>query len=258
MLKRVMTAVVGIPLLVFVVYQGGFFLTLVLSLLIILGLLEFQNICVKFGRGNPLFLVVISGIIFPFTVFLRPELLPALIFTYILGSFVYYLVNFPEFNPIDLSITILGAVYIAGGLSHLILLRNYSSGFWLVIYVFIIVWSTDTGAYFSGIYLGNKKMAPMISPNKTWIGFIGGLLTSFLVILIYIYLIDIKAEPSLILIAPLVSLGSQVGDLFESSLKRFAGVKDSGNIIPGHGGVLDRFDSMLWAAPLTYYLMILF
>lgn len=258
MIKRVMTAVIGIPLLVFIVYLGGFFLTSVISLLLILGLLEFHNISVNFDRKNPIFLLLAGGIIFPFTVFLEPKLLPIFIFVYLMVCFVYYLVNFPKFNPLDLALTIFGVVYLAGGLSHLVILRNLESGFWLVIYVFIIVWSTDTGAYFSGIYFGNKKLAPMISPKKTWVGFIGGLLTSFVVILVFVFQIDIKAGTSLILIAPLVSLGSQIGDLFESSLKRFAGVKDSGNIIPGHGGILDRFDSMLWAAPLTYYLIILF
>lgn len=256
MIKRVLTAVVGIPLLVFIVYQGGLILTTAISILIILGLFEFHNLSVKAGSKNPYLLLVVSGIVFPLTLYYEPNLLASFTFYYLIFCFSYYLINYPDFNPFDLSITVLSVIYVTGGLSHLILLRNINSGFWLVMYVFIIVWSTDTGAYFSGIYFGKRKMAPMISPNKTWVGFAGGLLTSFAVNLIFISFIDVKAAATLLLITPLVSLASQIGDLFESSLKRYAGVKDSGNIIPGHGGILDRFDSMLWAAPLAYYLIV--
>jgi phosphatidate cytidylyltransferase len=254
--KRIITAVVGIPLLVFVINAGGFIFAAVVAGLIVLGLWEFHNLCLSAGRKNPYLLFASGGVIIPFTVYFEPQLAAPLVFFYLLLCFVYYLLAYPGFNPLDLALSFLGVIYTVGGFSFLIPLRNMESGLWLVIYVFIIVWSTDTGAYFAGIYLGKRKMSPHISPNKTWAGFIGGLLCGFMASLVYFALIDVRAESALILFSPLVSLGSQVGDLFESSLKRFAGAKDSGTIIPGHGGILDRFDSMLWAAPLTYYLLV--
>lgn len=255
--KRIITAMVGIPLLVFVINAGGFIFASVVAGLILLGLWEYHNLCLSAGRKNPYLLLASGGVIIPLMVYYKPQLVAPLAFFYLLLCFVYYLLAYPGFSPLDLALSVLGIIYTVGGLSFLILLRNMEDGLWLVIYVFIIVWSTDTGAYFAGIYLGKKKMAPLISPNKTWAGSLGGILSCFLASLVYFALIEMRAETALILISPLVSLGSQVGDLFESSLKRFAGTKDSGTIIPGHGGILDRFDSTLWAAPLTYFFLVI-
>jgi phosphatidate cytidylyltransferase len=145
-------------------------------------------------------------------------------------------------------------MYVSWGFFHLILLRDLQNGFWLVIYAFLIVWSTDTGAYFIGSCLGKHKFAPLISPKKSWEGFAGGIVSSLIIAYIYWLCLPSIGGRTLLYISVLVSVAGQLGDLFESSFKRFAQIKDSGNLIPGHGGILDRFDSILWAAPVTYYL----
>lgn len=119
----------------------------------------------------------------------------------------------------------------------------------LLLWVFIVTWSTDIGAYFAGRAIGGPKLAPSISPNKTWAGLIGGM---FAAALLGGYWANFTGlSPKLLWLAPLFAVGAQGGDLFESGLKRRAGVKDSGTILPGHGGVMDRLDGLVVVASLT-------
>lgn len=132
-------------------------------------------------------------------------------------------------------------------ISLLTLRQDQTYGFEAVLYVFLVVWATDTAAYFAGRYFGGKKLAPAISPGKTWSGAIGGtfagLLTGALLA------ISLNSEPVILaLIGLLLSVVAQAGDLAESAIKRHFGVKDSGNLIPGHGGVLDRLDGIVTAS----------
>ena len=118
-----------------------------------------------------------------------------------------------------------------------------------VLWLFVTVWSCDTGAYISGRSIGGPKLAPRISPNKTWAGLLGGILAA---VVASVLLALISGSGSIVLFAiqgTLLALISQCGDLAESSLKRRFDVKDSGNLIPGHGGILDRVDGVLFAAP---------
>jgi phosphatidate cytidylyltransferase len=122
-------------------------------------------------------------------------------------------------------------------------------GFDLVLWVFILVWATDIGAYFVGRAIGGPKLAPAISPGKTWAGFYGGIAAA--TILCGAWALALGLDPVLLLLAPLFSVVSQGGDLFESWMKRRAGVKDSGRWLPGHGGVFDRLDGLLPVAIVT-------
>jgi len=114
---------------------------------------------------------------------------------------------------------------------------------------FILIWLNDTGAYFAGRAFGRNKLAPSISPGKTWEGWAGGMVASLAVAQVLQALVPVSA-PWFVL-ALVVSIFGPVGDLTESALKRRAGVKDSGQLLPGHGGILDRFDSHIFAAPLA-------
>jgi len=116
--------------------------------------------------------------------------------------------------------------------------------------IFIAVWSTDTGALLAGKTIGGPKLAPKLSPRKTWAGSIGGLLCALIISGILAELLHVKIIPAATF-ALLLSFAGQAGDLFESMVKRRRGCKDSGGLIPGHGGVLDRIDSMLFAAPVA-------
>ena len=127
---------------------------------------------------------------------------------------------------------------------------------WEVFLLFVLIWSSDSFAYFTGRLFGKHKMAPKISPKKTWEGFVGGVIFT----LVLGYFIEQKfpeLRGNWIIVGFLVSVFAPIGDLVESQLKRTFGVKDSGNIIPGHGGVLDRLDSFIIAAPVVYLYFIL-
>ena len=122
-------------------------------------------------------------------------------------------------------------------------------GLELVFWVFIVTWTTDIGAYFAGRAIGGPKLAPSISPNKTWAGLIGGMASAGLAGLAWTQYVMLPV--SLIWLAPAFAAAAQGGDLFESWLKRRAGAKDSGTLLPGHGGILDRLDGLVVVAALT-------
>ena len=115
---------------------------------------------------------------------------------------------------------------------------------YMLLSILVIIWANDAGAYFVGKAIGKHKFSPIISPNKTWEGFFGGIIVATLALVI-IYLFAPALDKKVLIIAPIISIFATIGDLFQSMLKRMAGVKDSGNIMPGHGGVFDRIDSWL-------------
>ncbi|MGB3972889.1 MAG: phosphatidate cytidylyltransferase [Peptococcia bacterium] len=257
MLRRVITSLIGVPLILICAYWGRVPFLLLVLVMVMTGIYEFYNLVLKFSSKTPLFLHIVGALIFPLTFYFAPDFAALFFFLFLLICYLYHLVHIEDFTPISLGLTILAVLYISYGFSHLLLLRSLENGFWLTFYVFITVWATDIGAYFVGINFGKHKLAPNISPKKTWEGFLGGLVASTIASLILVACVPLAFNRVLVIITPVISLGAQLGDLFESSLKRFAKTKDSGDLLPGHGGVLDRFDSLLWAAPLTYYLLII-
>jgi phosphatidate cytidylyltransferase len=132
--------------------------------------------------------------------------------------------------------------------------EGIGSGFDLLIWVFLVVWSTDIGAYFAGRAIGGPKLAPSISPNKTVAGLLGGVAAATVIAGLWVY--AARLPGMLLWIAALFAVAAQLGDLFESGLKRRAGVKDSGTWLPGHGGLLDRLDGLVPVAILTAALMV--
>jgi phosphatidate cytidylyltransferase len=132
--------------------------------------------------------------------------------------------------------------------------QGIGSGFDLLIWVFLVVWSTDIGAYFAGRAIGGPKLAPSISPNKTIAGLVGGVLAATILAGLWVYAVGLPA--ALLSLAAPLAVSAQFGDLFESGLKRRAGVKDSGTWLPGHGGLLDRLDGLVPVAVLTALLML--
>jgi len=150
---------------------------------------------------------------------------------------------------------LIGFFYIAIPLYCAIEIRSISSE--ILFWMFAIIWATDIFAFFAGRSLGGPKIAPKISPNKTWSGLIGGVLASMGIGLISA-LIYPGSWSFFLMISILISIVEQISDLTESKFKRIFGVKDSGDIIPGHGGVLDRLDGMIFVAPLVYALICFF
>lgn len=255
--KRITTSFIGVPLLLAIFYQGKEIFLLGVIVLTLAGLYEYQNIIKASGVQRIPVILGVSGFLFPMVFYYRYNDLFVGIALFLIFSFSFYLYWYPRYTPNDLALALLGSAYISWGFAQFVLLRAMNDGFWLIVYAFIIIWCTDTGAYFFGIYLGRHKMTPVVSPHKTWEGFAGGILSSLLGTWILLHFVNYSQGMILLYIAPVVSFAGQMGDLFESSLKRSAGVKDSGNLIPGHGGVLDRFDSALWSVPATVYLIML-
>ncbi len=146
--------------------------------------------------------------------------------------------------------TIAGFAYALIPALALLWLRDRApQGLELVLWVFVVTWTTDIGAYFAGRAIGGPKLAPTISPNKTWAGLIGGMVSAGLAGWAWTQFVMLPT--TLIWLAPLFAAAAQGGDLFESWLKRRAGAKDSGSILPGHGGILDRLDGLVVVATLT-------
>ncbi|WP_301108653.1 phosphatidate cytidylyltransferase [Sporosarcina sp.] len=153
----------------------------------------------------------------------------------------------------DVAFTAMSALYVGIGFYYLIETRLF--GLEYIGYALLIIWSTDSGAYFVGRKIGKRKLWPEISPNKTIEGFVGGILCAVIISLIYNMFYPIaNSYITFILITVVASIVGQMGDLVESALKRYYDVKDSGTLLPGHGGIMDRFDSLLFVLPLLHFL----
>lgn len=257
MLKaRLLTALVGIPLLLVLAYLGGIYWILFIMALAGIGLSEFYAMA-SAGGYNPVsvlgYLLTISWLTLSASIpAVRPEHIQILFVVFLALTGMVLIGYYPHRKVVDLAITWFGALYLGILLSYAILIdRQFSGSFHILLLVFLLAWASDTGGYFAGRSLGRRKLAPGLSPNKTWEGAIGGLILAMAVALVY----EWGKYPIIhsILLGAAAGILAQAGDLVASSMKRCFGVKDSGKIIPGHGGVLDRFDSFLWVLPLVYY-----
>lgn len=174
----------------------------------------------------------------------------ASIITWLLS--IYWVKTYPEYDGwYNASLHGIGVILISAAVTAIF--SVWQSSPWWLMYLFLLVWGADSGAYFVGRKFGKKKLAPNVSPNKSVEGLYGGIVTSMLIVtaVALLYLDMTWPELILFLILSVVTVFSSVlGDLFESMIKRRAGIKDSGRILPGHGGVLDRIDSLLAAAPI--------
>ncbi len=248
--NRVLTSVIAIPLLLLAMWVGGWWWQILVALIVLFGLKEYTGLLVAKGLESPRYLIVILGTLY--ILLLNFGINPAVMFLVLCIVLVFWAL-FKTASFESLVMNIFGFLYVALAFSYLVYLREAPQGFLLVVAAFLITCMTDTFAYFVGIGLGKHKLIPAISPNKTWEGSIGGLLGCLVVLLIYNQLLlHWPFWPTLIVVV-VGSCLAQMGDLLESALKRWAGVKDAGHIILGHGGILDRFDSMIMVAPLLYY-----
>ena len=182
----------------------------------------------------------------------------------LMGELAAYVLLYPKLQLRQVFINIVGFLYIPYMLTHVLLIRQgLAHGKVVVWLVILIAFGSDTFAYFSGITMGRHKLAPILSPKKTIEGAIGGILGSMLICLSYGLFLEWRgyfvlppiAYASLALLGVLGSIFSQIGDLVGSAIKRETGIKDFGRLIPGHGGILDRLDSILFVAPFVYHFM---
>ena len=149
---------------------------------------------------------------------------------------------------------VLGMVYIPSSLACLIFIRGFEQGTFWILWLLIVIFANDTGAFYGGTFFGKRKLAPNISPNKTIEGSMGGILASTVLGMVFSMLFFHDFILSLVMLpcSFILAIAGQVGDLFESAMKRASSIKDSGRILPGHGGMLDRIDGLLLAIPILY------
>jgi len=251
--QRVLSAIIGVPILIAAVWYGGFVLLALTAALMLFGAREINLMFSRLDFRVPLILVIPGCLFLAFAAYLfnggYPEEAVILILLFYMVAMV---IVYPQYSPLDMAISFFSTIYV-GMLIFLFLLSTLPNGWiWLIIMLFC-TWANDTGAYFVGRRWGRRRLAPELSPGKSVEGAIGGLLTCIVAAWAASLLYTNLPLWPLLLLGLIIGLAAQVGDLVESAIKRQAGVKDSGKLIPGHGGVLDRFDSMLFTAPLVYY-----
>lgn len=255
MKQRIVTGVIAAALFLPIVFYGGLPFVLLTYFLATVGLYELLkmknlNIFSVHGLLSVLFLWII---LFPeqyghvLNTFYYTKTEMAIVF--ILLLLAYTVITKNRFTFENAGFSILSAIYVGIGFYFFIETRN--AGLVYIFYSIFMIWATDSGAYFIGKAIGKKKLWPEISPNKTVEGFIGGVVCALIVAVLFVLLTDINATIiGLMGITVVLSIFGQIGDLVQSAFKRHFNVKDSGNILPGHGGILDRFDSLLFVLPL--------
>jgi len=260
MMIRIVSGAVLAVLAVIIISRGGYLFFGLIALLAVLGLAEFYRLV---RRYKPLALAGFISIALTLSLAWwgsPPAVLGAAAATVGLSALFGMIVGPKPGVTARVGVTALGALYLGLGFAFLLLMRRLALpdqpefGRDMVLTVVFGTWAGDTMAYFTGKYFGSTPMTPTLSPKKTWEGFVGGLIgTILLVVLIGLYT-ELGPLQSVIMGATIGIVGP-IGDLFESLVKRDVQIKDSGRGIPGHGGVLDRFDALLWTAVATYFVL---
>lgn len=260
MLTRAISGALYVGLIIACVILWDWCFIGLLMFLAVLGIIEFHHLLdSKSISSMQQWMVIVMDCIAAFILILFAQ------FPLVLPVFLAYVVLrpvaqifSPEHDAIrSVMVSYASLVYIA---VPLMCLECFASK-WVVLLLFILIWVNDTGAYLVGSFIGRHKLCPSISPKKTWEGFFGGVALTFGIAFVLTTFYPVTSYAVLMPMAGAVVVFGTFGDLFESKLKRSIGVKDSGNLIPGHGGILDRIDSLLLVSPsalLVFYLMQLF
>ncbi|MBS5213933.1 phosphatidate cytidylyltransferase [Megasphaera sp.] len=270
--KRILTGIVGGAFTIFVVYEGNWLFFLMMALLAVVAWYEYGNMVRKLqvvtaDTGGAVWLLAMLGAYW----FGSTKLMFLLGLVLLVWLMLRTVFLHEKVKPVDRAYALYGLLYIGSGFLALLALRSgsavsfMSDNFSTVMveparfFVFLLIfstWASDTAAFAVGKMMGKVKLCPSISPGKTREGAIGGFIGTLVVAVVFSLIFQFSILHALAL-GVIIGIMAPLGDLAESILKRVSGVKDSGNIIPGHGGVLDRFDSLLFAAPAMYvYLML--
>ncbi len=250
-LKRILVGVIGIPVILFLIYKGGIYFFILSVLLQSVCLFEISSMFKKRNYFPLKIITILVSILILITSFYFES--------YLIVSFLIAVISVASLeifrkerrNPVNPMISVFSLLYITVPfllLNELLRIKNFN----IVIYIMVLIWSCDTFAYFGGKYFG-KHLLNSISPKKTWEGTVIGLIFTITASLVfYFYFPEALSLQDALIVGSLVGVFGQVGDLFQSLLKRFNDVKDSSQLIPGHGGVLDRFDSLIFVTPIVF------
>jgi len=274
MLKtRVITSLCGIPIAGVLIWFGEPYFTIFIAIWGLLAVMEFYRLTntlkiaplAVFGVIWTLLLIAVRNSqlqTFAQSYISLDLLYPLMITTGVVISLIMLLSLKPKQGAFtNWAWTFAGILYVGWLLSYILELRGLGNGRSWVFLALFATFGSDTAAFFVGRAIGKHKLAPTISPNKTWEGAIGGLLGAVIISLLFLLPTPVQLSASLtwwqaVILGLLISFFGQLGDLVESLLKRNVGVKDSGNLIPGHGGILDRMDSIVFAVVVVYYWVI--
>ncbi len=254
--SRVLVAVIGLPVVLLLVHGGGWWLFALAAVAAVLALHEFA---LMIRSLRPVILAAYTGALLSL---LGARLggidwTMAGIFVAIgLGFLLHWVAETRQSATIAIASTVLGTAWIGLSLAHLLLIRGIPDNGELAAFtVLLAVWAGDIGAFFAGRLIGRHKLAPALSPGKTWEGFLFGTGATVFVAFVALYRQDYLSIWESIVLGLVIAIAAPLGDLFESALKRDMQVKDSGRLLAAHGGVLDRIDSLLFAAVASYYLL---
>ncbi len=255
LITRALIGLLGVPLAIFVVYTGGLALLVSLIILSIIGMHEFYRMTRAY-KPNLLagYLGAVLILIGAYSGQLEGTLRGVV---YLFGlTFLFHAIRGLKAEMVqEMAVTFFGAFYIGIGFAHLILLRSPAYGISLAIVVLLATWTSDTVAYAVGHFYGQRQISPVVSPKKTIEGTLAGFLGTILVVLIAGKSLGWMGTGQFFVLGVALAITAPLGDLFESYLKRASHVKDAGTIIPGHGGILDRFDSLLFTTVTAFYLV---
>jgi phosphatidate cytidylyltransferase len=256
-ISRVVVAAVLLPIVLLVIWAGDWWLLGLAAVAGVLALHEF------YGMTRVLRPVVLAGYAGTLTALLGAEWGPEWALAGFLSTFGFAFVfrGLAGVQPTVVSVasTVLGAAWIGLGLAHMLLIRDVPEHGTLAAFtVLLAVFASDTAAYVTGRLVGRHKLAPRTSPGKTWEGLIAGTIAALLVPFFALYEEGFLDVPESLALGGAIAVAAPIGDLFESALKRDAGVKDTGSLLLGHGGMLDRLDALLFATVASYYLLAAF
>lgn len=266
-LKRTLVVILLLPIGLAAIFLGGWYFVALVAIVLLLAGFEYAQLF-QDGDYRPSSWIILGGILLMVLSrsFYGFDSSPWIFSLLILVSMAVHLFAYERGRDraaTDFAITLSGVFYVGWLGSYLISLRELEQGLWWVLLVLVAVWLADAGAYIVGKALGKHKITPRLSPGKTWEGYFGGIVTgtvgTILLALFFQHFGKLVSENLIIQAAGLGVLLSSVtilGDLGESMIKRQVGKKDSGSLLPGHGGVFDRIDSWLWAGVLGYYLIV--
>lgn len=260
MKQRIITAIIAFGIFIPIIFYGQLPLTLTIYALATIGLFELL-------RMRKMSLFSVEGVLgwLALTIVLLPTewrifveqwttlSSVQLVFLILFLLLMYTVITKNRFTFEHVSFILLSVLYVGIGFHYFIETRTYGVAF--IFYALLIVWTTDSGAYFIGRQFGKRKLWPAISPNKTIGGFIGGIISAVVFLSIYNYFFPVTSSWFILITVTIIaSIFGQMGDLVASAIKRHYDIKDFGKLLPGHGGVVDRFDSLLFVLPLLHFL----
>lgn len=258
MLKRVISGAVLTVLAVIILYLGGYVTGVATLLLSLGGVFELLRVYKLEKTAFGWIAYVITVVYYGLITFEYNELIMPVMVLFVLLVLAAYVITFPKYKDQHAEATVLSFMYVTVLLSYMYQVRILENGLWFVVMIFICSWINDTCAYFVGVKFGKHKMSPKLSPKKSLEGLFGGIIGAALVAAIYAMLINkfvgFDVNPAIFaLIGAVGACVAVIGDLAASAIKRDNEVKDYGKLIPGHGGIMDRFDSIIFTAPIIYY-----